>query len=183
MAGVGSPIVAAWSMIAAINSPWVVRLSIRALTSPWRSSLRTRAPTIRTARPKTFRAMISRPRRVPGSQRQRETRRSARVRPRSGFAVSVSDAIERLDCVELWINVAELLAHAFDVAVDGAIIDIDLIVVSRVHQVVATLHKSGPLSQRLKQQELRDCQFHGPAFPEAVVASRIERELAALDGA
>src|SRR5258708_26784935 len=148
---------------------------MRALTSPWRSSLRTSAPATSTASPSTFSAMMSWPRRVPGSQRRRGA-----LRPRSGFAVSVSDAIEGFDCVELGVNVAELLAHALDVAVDGAVVDINLIVVGRVHQVVAALHEAGALGQRLQQQELGDRQLHGLAFPEAVVALRLEAELAAL---
>src|SRR5437879_8160466 len=130
-------------MMAVISSPWVVRLSMRALTSPWRSSLRTRAPAISTARPSTFSAMISRPSRVPGSQRNREGFTPLGWRPRSGFAVAVSDAIEGFDRVEIGVHVSEFLAHALDVAVDGSVIHIDLIVVGRVHQVVAALHEAG----------------------------------------
>src|SRR5512143_2865930 len=114
-------------MMAAISSPWVVRLSIRALTSPWRSSFSTSAPAIRTASPSTFRALIRRPRRVPGSQRNRERLRSRGWSSRDlgsrdggfrdfalrlGFAVAVPDAIEGFDRVEFRVNVAELLAHA-----------------------------------------------------------------------
>src|SRR5882757_2513139 len=163
-------------MIWAINSPWVVRLSMRALTRPWRSSFSTRAPTISTASPNTFSAMISWPRRVPGSQGRCRGRRL-----RSGLAVSVSDAIEGFDRVELGIHVSELLAHALDVAVDGAVVDIDLIVVGRVHQVVAALHEAGPLRQRLQEQELGHRQLHGLALPQAVVAGRVEGQLAPLD--
>ena len=75
---------------------------------------------------------------------------------------------------------AELLAHPLDVAVDGAVVDIDLIVVGRIHQVVAALHEAGPLGQRLQQQELGDRQLHRPAVPQAVVTRRVEGQLAAL---
>jgi hypothetical protein len=68
------------------------------------------------------------------------------------------------------------------VAVDGAVVDIDLVVVGRVHQVVAALHKSRPLGQRLQEQELGDGQLHRLAVPQAVVAGGIEGELAPLNG-
>jgi hypothetical protein len=53
----------------------------------------------------------------------------ARSRPRrrgSAFAVSIADAIQGFDRVELGIDLPELLAHALDVAVDRAVVDIDL---------------------------------------------------------
>src|SRR5476651_2237019 len=149
---------------------------MRALTRPWRSSFSTRAPTIRIAKPSTFNAMISWPRRVPGSQGRRRG-----LRRRSGFAVSVSNAIEGFDRVELGVHVSELLAHALDVAVDGAVVDIDLIVVGRVHQVVAALHEAWPLGQRLQEQEFGHGQLYRLAFPQAVVARRIQRQLAPFD--
>src|SRR5690606_35449957 len=133
-------------MMVAINSPWVVRLSIRALTSPRRSSFSTREPAMITASPSTFNAMISRPSRDPGSQRNRDGRGS-----RSGFSVSVADAIQGFDCVELGIHFTELLAHPLDMAVDRPVVDVDLILVGRVHQVVAALHEARPLRQRLQQ--------------------------------
>ena len=37
----------------------------------------------------------------------------------------------------------ELLAQPLDVAVDGAVVDIDLVVIGGVHQRVAALHHAG----------------------------------------
>src|SRR5262245_34616205 len=113
---------------------------MRALTSPRRSSFSTSAPVIRIARPSRFSAIISRPRREPGSQRDRYERRF-----RSGFAVPVADAIEGFDRVKLRVHVTELLAHPLDVTVDGAVVDVHLIVVGGVHQIVAAFHESRPL--------------------------------------
>src|SRR6185369_2434605 len=176
------PTVAARSMMVAINSPWVVRLSLRASTRPRRNSFSTRAPAIRTASPRTLRTTISLPRREPGSHRNRVGFLRRGLPPRSGFAVTVSDAIEGFDRVEFRVHIAELLAHTLDVAVDRPIVDIDLIVVGGVHQVVAAFHESRPLRQGLQKQELGDRQLHRLAFPQAIVTCGIKSELAALDG-
>src|ERR1700761_2583012 len=161
-AGAGSPCVAACSMTLAMNSPWVVRLSILALIRPRLSSLSTRAPPISTTSPKRFRTTISWPRREPGN-RQRLGWRSAWA---SGFTVAIADAIKGLDRVELRVHLAELPAHAFDVAVDGAVVDIDLIVVGGVHQVVAAFDEARALRQGLQQKKLRDGQLDRLVVPQ-----------------
>src|SRR6185503_7154506 len=103
------------------------------------NSFSTITPTIRITRPTRFRAMISRPRRDPGSQRRRPSRWAAPTlalpnQRRSGFSVAVADAIEGFDRIELRIDLPELLAHALHMAVDGPVVDIDLILVGRVHE-------------------------------------------------
>src|SRR5665213_4167340 len=112
-------------MMLAMKRPSRVRLSISAVIRPRRSSFSTRAPPINMARPSRFSAMISRPSREPGMRQ----RRSGLSPASSGFAIAVTDAIKGFDRVELGVYLAELAPHAFDVAVDGAIIDIDLIVI------------------------------------------------------
>src|SRR5436305_7151880 len=68
-------------------------------------------------------------------------RRSTALRPReSAFLEAVADAVERLDHVEVIVGLLELLAQALDVAVNGAVVDIDLVVIGRIHQRVAPLH-------------------------------------------
>src|SRR5258708_5742109 len=116
-------------------------------------------------RPTRLRAMISRPRRDPGSQRRRPSRSAAPTpalpnQRRSGFPVAVADAIEGFDRVELRIDLPELLTHALDVAVDGPVVYVDLIFVGGVHQVVAALDEARPLGQGLQQQEFSDGQLH-----------------------
>src|ERR1700754_3797030 len=149
-----------------MNSPCVRSESVLAWIKPWRNSLSRSAPTIRITSPIRFRAMISRPRRAPGSQRRRLSPRAS-VFPacspaggRSGFAGAVADAIQGFDRVDLRIDLPELLTHALDVAVDGPVVDVDLILVGRVHQVVAAFHEARALGQGLQQQEFGDRQLH-----------------------
>src|ERR1700750_1911145 len=59
---------------------------------------------------------------------------------KSGFLEAVADPVEGFDHLEIVVDDLELLAQALDVAVDGAIVDIDLIVIGRVHQGIAALH-------------------------------------------
>jgi len=42
-----------------------------------------------------------------------------------GFLEAVSDAVERFDHLEIVVHHLELLAQPLDVAVDGAVVDID----------------------------------------------------------
>ena len=82
----------------------------------------------------------------------RETPPSAIVCPTSGtrtrnnrlsFLEAVADAVQRFDHVEFGVAGFELFAQPLDVAVDGAIIHIDLIVIGRIHQGVAAFHHAG----------------------------------------
>src|SRR5215831_2975752 len=107
---------------------------MRASTRPWRSSLSSSAPPIRTASPARFRMTISRP--------IREGDDCGLASSRSGLAVAVTDTIEGFDGVEVAVHLTELLAHPLDVTVDGAVVDVDLVVVGGVHQVVAALHEA-----------------------------------------
>ena len=66
------------------------------------------------------------------------------------FRKSVADAVKRVDLVEIIVNGFEFFAQAFDVTVDGSIIDIDLIVIGGVHEGVAALNHAGTLGKRLK---------------------------------
>src|SRR4051812_8189030 len=58
----------------------------------------------------------------------------------SGFLVAVADAVEGFDHVEVVVHLTELLAHALDVAVDGAVVDIDILAIGGVDQLVTVLH-------------------------------------------
>src|SRR5207244_1039017 len=81
--------------------------------------------------------------------RRRSTAISAKV---SAFLETVADAVQRLDHVEIVIGRLELLAQPLDVAVDGAVVDIDLIVVGRVHQRIAAFHDAGPARKCLQDE-------------------------------
>src|SRR5690606_31169060 len=138
------------------SSAWTLRDSWRASISPRRHSFSSRAPPKRISRLRRLRARMKPPRRDP----PKRNRRRARTVSGSALAVAVSDAIQGLDSVELRVDHAELLSHPFHMAVDGAVVDIDLIVIGGVHQIVAALHEAGALGQGLKQQELGDGQLH-----------------------
>src|SRR5712671_7829900 len=53
---------------------------------------------------------------------------------------AITDPIERLDLIEVVVGLLQLLANPLDVAVDGAIVDVDLVVVGGIHQRIARLH-------------------------------------------
>src|SRR5579864_6286588 len=95
------------------------------------------------------------------------------VRPLSAFPVAVADTIERLNGIEIIIDDLEFLAQAFDVAVDGAVVHVDLIVVCRVHEIVAALYEAGPLGETLQDQEFGDRQPYRFAVPRTLVPLRI----------
>src|SRR4051812_24589394 len=61
----------------------------------------------------------------------------------SAVAVSITDAIEGFDLREFRIDGLELLAQTLDVAVDRAVVDINVLAIGRVHQLVAVLDVAG----------------------------------------
>src|SRR5277367_2664637 len=164
---------------------WVVRLWVRASMMSARNWLSRRKPTTRTTSPPRFSVTM---RRVSEEEKRASTaRRSHRARRRqrdlrqrapaevdiasrcaslliswrlrrSGFPEAISDAIEGFDHFEFRLDDLELLAQPLDVAVDRAIIDIDLIVVGGIHQCVAALDDTGPGRERLQDQEFGDRQ-------------------------
>src|SRR5205085_12579276 len=85
----------------------------------------------------------------------------------SGLLEAVAYAIKRLDHLVIVIHHLELLAQSFDVAVDRAIIDIDLIVVGGVHQRIAAFHHARARRQCLQDQKFRDCQRYRLVLPGA----------------
>src|SRR6478672_8450582 len=56
---------------------------------------------------------------------------------RSGFLETVADPIQGFDHLEIVVHHLEFLAQPLDVAVDGTIVDIDLVIIGRIHQRVA----------------------------------------------
>jgi hypothetical protein len=66
------------------------------------------------------------------------------------FLESVADAVQGLDHFKIRLDHLELFAQPLDVALDGAVVDIHLIVVSRIHQSVAALDYARPGRQRLQ---------------------------------
>uniref|UniRef100_A4WVN9 Uncharacterized protein n=1 Tax=Cereibacter sphaeroides (strain ATCC 17025 / ATH 2.4.3) TaxID=349102 RepID=A4WVN9_CERS5 len=68
-------------------------------------------------------------------------------------------------------------------AVDGPVIDIDLIVIGHIHQLVPALDEARPLGERLKQQELGHRERNVDALPADGMAQRIHAQVAALQDA
>src|SRR4051794_37888445 len=89
---------------------------------------------------------------------------------------SVSDAIQGLDCIKLGVGSAELAADPLDVAVDGAVVNIDVVMISDIEQLVARFDDSGALRERFEDQEFGDGQSHVPAVPHDLVAGRVHHQ-------
>ncbi len=64
-------------------------------------------------------------------------------------------------------------------AVDGAVIDVDVLAVGGIDELVAALDHAGPGRERLDQQELGHRELDGLAVPGALVLGLVERQLAA----
>src|ERR1700727_3048089 len=97
------------------------------------------------------------------------------------FLESVADAVEGLDHFEIRLDHLELLAQPLDVAVDGAIVNIHLIVISRIHQSIAALDDTRSGRQRLENKKLRDRQGHRGIVPSAGMTLRIHLQPAAFE--
>ena len=66
-------------------------------------------------------------------------------------------------------------------AVDGPVIDIDVLAIGGVHQLVPVLDVTGTMGQGLQQQELGYRQIDRPALPVAEMARGVKQQIAALD--
>src|SRR5437764_363984 len=71
----------------------------------------------------------------------------------SVLAVAITDAIERFDLSELAIDRFELLPQPLDVAVDRAVVDVNMLAIGRIHQLVAVFDMAGTLRQRFENEE------------------------------
>src|SRR5215212_5617227 len=63
---------------------------------------------------------------------------------------AISDAIEGIDGIKGRVDGAELAADALDVAVDGAVVDINIVAIGDVEQLVAGFYDSRTLGERLE---------------------------------
>src|SRR5687768_3858548 len=63
---------------------------------------------------------------------------------------AIPRAIEGCDRVEFGIDLAELAAQPLDVAVDRAVVDIDIVLIGGVHQLVAAAHDAGAAGERFE---------------------------------
>src|SRR5947208_13085034 len=72
---------------------------------------------------------------------------------KSSLFEAVADAVKGLDHLKIVVHHLELLAEPLDVAVDGAVVDIDLVVIGRIHQRITAFHHAGARRQGLQNQE------------------------------
>ena len=106
--------------------------------------------------------------------------RCRRFRRFGEFLDTITYAVERLDHIEVDVASLEFLAEPLDVAIDGPVVDIDLVVVCRIHQGIAAFHNSRPTSQRLQDEKFGDCERDRHVFPRAGVALRVHTQQSAL---
>src|SRR5437764_6226424 len=64
---------------------------------------------------------------------------AARLAP-SHFLETIADPVKSFDHVEVIVGRFEFLAQPFDVAIDGAVVDIDLIVIGGIHEGITAFH-------------------------------------------
>ena len=76
----------------------------------------------------------------------------------SAIGEAVARAVKRFDAIEGGIDQPELAPHPLDMAIDGAIIDEDIVGIGGVHQLVAAFDHAGANRQRFKDQEFGDRQ-------------------------
>jgi hypothetical protein len=88
---------------------------------------------------------------------------------------------DRVDGCKRRIDVEELASQPFHVAVDRPIARARVVRVRRLEQLIAAAHVTGPLAERLHQQELGDRETHGAPGPRGGVAIDVEGERAGGD--
>src|SRR5690606_6418527 len=89
---------------------------------------------------------------------------------------AIADAVEGLDHLEIVVHGLDLLARPFDVAVDGAVVHIDLVVIGGVHQRVARLDHARAQRQCLQDEEFGDRQGHPLPLPGAGMALLVHHQ-------
>src|SRR5437899_664949 len=99
----------------------------------------------------------------------------------STVAVSIPDPIERFDLREIRFDVLEFLSQALDLAVDRPFVDINVLAISRIHQLVAVFDVPRTVCKGFEDQELGHRQLDVFALPGAQMPRRVEDQLAAHD--
>src|SRR6185369_15935152 len=93
---------------------------------------------------------------------------------------AITDAIEGIDRVEARVDGSELAPDALDVAVDGAVVDINIVAIGDVEQLVAGFYDSRSLRERFQDQELGNGEADDALVPEHSVPRRVHRQPPAL---
>src|SRR5690606_4645291 len=117
--------------------------------------------------------------RVVSDQRADQTSgRSSAAASRLSALVSktVSGTIKGRDRIEIGVDLAKFAAQTLDMAVDGAIVDIDIVLIGRIHQLVATAYDSRAAGKRFESQEFGDGERYILAVPRHLVPRRVHRQ-------
>src|SRR5690606_5000696 len=93
----------------------------------------------------------------------------------SSIPETVAYAIDGLDSIKGGIDLLELPADALDMAVDRAVINIHIVVISKIHQLRAGLNMPRILHKRPDKQEFRHRHIDRLAVPAAHMARLVER--------
>src|ERR1044072_2169623 len=104
-------------------------------------------------------ASTARAKMLTARMRWRSIQRPDHLRSRSLSSLlgkTIAHAVESLDRLELAVRRPELAPQALDVAVDGPIVDIDVVLISDVHELVARFDHSGPLRKRPEDHQFGD---------------------------
>src|SRR6266487_5354450 len=86
---------------------------------------------------------------------------------------SVPDTVKRLYQLTTVVNRSQLPAQAFDMAIDGAIIDVCFFVVRCVHELIPALNDARVDCKRLQDQKFRDGERNRLALPATSLALRV----------
>src|SRR3569623_2129576 len=125
-------------------------------------------------------ARMARAKTLTARMRWRSVHRSRQRGPCSSsfLGKSVPHAVKRLARLELALDLPELASQPLDMAVDGAIVDIDIFLIGDVHQLVARLHHPWALGERLQDHELGNGERDVAAGPADAVPRRIHDQAA-----
>ena len=88
--------------------------------------------------------------------------------------VSVPDPIKGFYLCEILVSFSEFSTKALDVAIDGAVVNIDILAVRRVDQLITVLDVTRVSRQRLDDKEFGYRQIDLITFPGAKVAGRVQ---------
>ena len=99
---------------------------------------------------------------------------------RSYFFETISNAVKRLDHVEVNVACPELLAQSLDVAVDRPVVHIALFAIGYIHQGVAAFYHPRPARQRLQDEKFGNGENHRFVLPGAGMSLRVDTQFSAF---
>ena len=99
---------------------------------------------------------------------------------RTLFSEPVTNAVYGFDHVEVRINGLDSPTDPLDMAVDGPVINVDMLTKGCVHELVSAFNVAGIFSQRLKKLKFRHRQVNALPLPRAFMAVLIKDKIPSL---